>query len=385
MQEGSLNSLELNDITFTRTTEQADSSLSEQLPHSINLNTVPNIAAQVEDESLGQMPQLIADSHFLLQLSENSDEGSSKKRQRLNEEEEEIKKRRKGNYMCNICHQEKKGHMCSKMACTGPSELCKSPWKHTPHGRRARWQNHVVRSGFPNKNAHLSPSLGGSYSSPSPATSPSSDLLQHNLSLPPWHTMSPSLDYMNSTLPTQTSDELDNENVHLDVIIDTDGGIDDLVSVFFALKHTQYSELRAITTVFGNVDAAQAAENVARVVDTFFPKKNIPIFKGSNNPILNLGKRPASWEGHGNEGVGEWLHKVEDENVDHLNRKRNEHAAVALVKMINESPGYYTIIMLGPMTNLAMAVRLDPCIAEKVKGIYFYGGKCFWKRKYYYY
>jgi len=97
------------------------------------------------------------------------------------------KKKRKGLYMCNICHQEKKGYACSKIACSG-SEDCKAPWKHTPHGRRARWQSgRMTPSGSANsspaKKAKKS-SATKSPSSPVSSLSSSSGAVSPHLSSP---------------------------------------------------------------------------------------------------------------------------------------------------------------------------------------------------------
>jgi len=101
-----------------------------------------------------------------------------------------------------------------------------------------------------------------------------------------------------------------------------------------------------------------------------FPGKglSIPIYRGSDGPIISSGKR-IIWEGYGSNGLGDCSFSTPSK----IPRQR-EHAVTALLRMINEKPGTYTMVLLGPMTNLALALRLDPAIATKVKSIIFMGG-----------
>ncbi|KAL6065910.1 putative uridine nucleosidase 1 isoform X1 [Balamuthia mandrillaris] len=159
-----------------------------------------------------------------------------------------------------------------------------------------------------------------------------------------------------------------------ELIIDTDMGIDDAAALMLALYHSDKARVRAITTVFGNVRVAQASENVARVLE-LFPEVNqgpeaIPFFTGAAGPIIGRHEQDKSWPGHGTDGLGDYTSSLPPPS----RTASPVHAVNALVDMINRHPNRFTILMLGPMTNLALAVRMDPSIATKVRSIIFMGG-----------
>jgi len=72
----------------------------------------------------------------------------------------------------------------------------------------------------------------------------------------------------------------------------------------------------------------------------------------------------------GSNGLGDYIQNKSFGN----NYRQQEHAVTALIRLINQKPNVYTLVLLGPMTNLALAVRLDPSIGTKLKSIIFVGG-----------
>lgn len=149
------------------------------------------------------------------------------------------------------------------------------------------------------------------------------------------------------------------------LIIDTDAGVDDAQAIMLALT-TPGVEVEAITTVTGNVHIDLVNPNVLTVLDIF--DADIPVFAGADRPLVSAWK-PAPTEIHGHDGMGDWAQRPQTHRS-----LQSEHAANALVRLINEHPGELTLVTLGPLTNIALAVRLDPELPRKVKDFYFMGG-----------
>jgi purine nucleosidase len=149
------------------------------------------------------------------------------------------------------------------------------------------------------------------------------------------------------------------------LIIDTDAGIDDSQAILMALA-APHARVEAITTVTGNVHVDNVNRNVFTILDIC--KMNIPVFAGADRPLV------AAWGGaiediHGRDGLGDW-----SERPQTMVRLQPLHAALAIVNMVNQAPGEYTLVALGPLTNIALAVRLDPELPRKVRNFVFMGG-----------
>eukprot|EP01089_Gocevia_fonbrunei_P000748 TRINITY_DN10732_c0_g1_i1.p1 TRINITY_DN10732_c0_g1~~TRINITY_DN10732_c0_g1_i1.p1 ORF type:complete len:646 (-),score=100.66 TRINITY_DN10732_c0_g1_i1:67-2004(-) len=359
------------------------------------------------------------------QSQPNSNDSKKRKRNSDDESSQDAKKR-KGLYMCNICHQEKKGHICNKMSCCGGKE-CRAPWKHTPHGRRARWQTSKGKQSNPDDelllpngidlpshpyqaSPHLHPLGMSQYSSGNsmatmaamyqiPLTRDTSENVEYSYTgtssthVSAITELADALAHTDNTLislhhsqqlHSHLTHQHDTGHSHVQqqnqqfqinsnrqqLIIDTDGAVDDVIGILMALTHQDQADLCAITTVFGKIDVSQATENVNRMLDMFAPMKSVPVYKGCEGPIVNFGKRPT-WDAfYGSNGLGDYIFPAA---LPKSNRP-TDHAVATLVKLINQNPGVYSIVILGPMTNLALAVRLDPGIANKVKMIIFMGG-----------
>jgi purine nucleosidase len=150
------------------------------------------------------------------------------------------------------------------------------------------------------------------------------------------------------------------------LIIDTDAGVDDAQAIMMALTHRNVT-VEAITTVTGNVHNDYVVPNVFTVLD-LMGHKNVPVYRGSDQPLV-----PGFWEAetrvHGVDGLGDIPNRKKVKC-----RPEAEPAAVALVRLANEYPGELTLIALGPLTNLALACRLDPLFPGKIKHFTWMGG-----------
>nr|AAH83433.1 Si:dkey-98p3.7 [Danio rerio] len=150
------------------------------------------------------------------------------------------------------------------------------------------------------------------------------------------------------------------------LIIDTDCGIDDALAIIVALAAPNVKVL-GITCCFGNTNVDNVCMNVMRVL-TVCQQTQIPVFKGSAGPLL--GPELPLKDHFGTDGLGGVL-----ENSEEWKQQiQKEHAVHAILRLVNENPGQVSLIALGPLTNLALAVRLDPGLPQKLKDLYVMGG-----------
>ncbi len=149
------------------------------------------------------------------------------------------------------------------------------------------------------------------------------------------------------------------------VIIDTDPGVDDTMAIYFALKAPEL-ELIGLTTIFGNVTTELATTNALRLME-IAGRTDIPVAKGSDNPIAVPYSGAVPFV-HGDDGQG-------NVNLPPPTTKAvDQSAAQFIVDQIMSQPGEVTLIPVGPLTNIALALRLEPRIAQNVKEVVIMGG-----------
>jgi len=149
------------------------------------------------------------------------------------------------------------------------------------------------------------------------------------------------------------------------IIIDTDPGVDDTMAIYFALRSSEIDVI-ALTTIFGNVDVDLATINALRILE-IADRTDIPVIKGSQNPLTRPYSGPVAFV-HGDDGQGNInLDPPKSQAIDGT-------AAQYIVEQIMENPGEITLVPIGPLTNLALALRLEPQIAYKVKEVILMGG-----------
>ncbi|KAL5231005.1 hypothetical protein ABZP36_029781 [Zizania latifolia] len=150
------------------------------------------------------------------------------------------------------------------------------------------------------------------------------------------------------------------------VIIDTDPGIDDAMAIFVALRSPEL-ELLGLTTIFGNVYTTLATRNALHLLEAV-GRSDIPVAEGSHVTIKKATKLRIASFVHGSDGLG-------NQNFPPPTGKPVEQsAATFLVEQANLYPGQVTVVALGPLTNLALAIELDPSFPEKIGQIVILGG-----------
>ena len=154
------------------------------------------------------------------------------------------------------------------------------------------------------------------------------------------------------------------------VIIDTDPGVDDCAAILLALASPEL-QVDALTVIYGNGSMPQCAANARRILNAA-GRTDIPVYPGAARPLL----RPPSegWAAHihGDDALG-GANEPDDASADR-NEVANSWAAVEIARRALRSPGEITVLALGRMTNVALALRIAPEIADALAGVVVMGG-----------
>ncbi|WP_077032890.1 nucleoside hydrolase [Pelomonas sp. KK5] len=151
------------------------------------------------------------------------------------------------------------------------------------------------------------------------------------------------------------------------VIYDTDPGIDDAMALWLLARSPEI-DLRAITTVFGNASVETTTRN-ALVLSTLYGLK-LPVAAGASKAIAAADEGDYPAHVHGDDGLGGMSAVAEP--AKELLDPRPAHQLIC--DMVNAEPGAITLIAVGPFTNLALALRHDPSIVNKVRQVILMGG-----------
>ncbi len=152
------------------------------------------------------------------------------------------------------------------------------------------------------------------------------------------------------------------------LIIDTDLGVDDTIALLMALADPSV-EILAITTTHGNIGVEQVNRNVRQVLE-YTRRSEIPVFPGSALPLFAHPLTPSLLMG--SDGLG----GASVELPAPLMSLQPTVAAVALVEQIHAAAkrGDFSLVMLGPLTNLTLALALDPELPRLVPHLVIMGG-----------
>jgi purine nucleosidase len=145
-------------------------------------------------------------------------------------------------------------------------------------------------------------------------------------------------------------------------LIDTDTASDDAVAIIMALSAPDV-RVSALTTVAGNVGVEQATSNALYTAEIC--GSNVPVFKGAHEPLTRT-HEDAHWF-HGKDGLSDRNYPAP------VRAAEAEHAVDAIIRLIHAEPGL-TLVTLGPLTNVALALARDPTIASKVSRCVVMGG-----------
>ncbi len=149
------------------------------------------------------------------------------------------------------------------------------------------------------------------------------------------------------------------------VILDVDTGVDDALAIMLALRSAELDVL-GITTVSGNVPVGRATANTLLVLDVL-GAPDIPVVAGAGAPLAGGGFTAA--EVHGGDGLGGVT-----ASYPASTRRAGEGATEFLLEMIRRFPGAVTLVAMGPLTNVAVAIRKDRETMQALHGITVMGG-----------
>ena len=145
------------------------------------------------------------------------------------------------------------------------------------------------------------------------------------------------------------------------VLIDCDPGHDDAMAILYAAKHL---DLVAITTVHGNAPLTHTTRN-ALAICTLAGLK-IPVSAGADRPLVQAQLQTQTL--HGKSGIDGAELPAPDRDVT------GEHAALTIIREARRAPGELVLIAVGPMTNVALALRLEPKLPDLLKSFSIMGG-----------
>lgn len=148
------------------------------------------------------------------------------------------------------------------------------------------------------------------------------------------------------------------------IIIDTDVGVDDAMAILLALRSPEL-HVEALTSVFGNVGLPQTTRNCLTVLEVA-GRGDVPVYQGCDRPLLGSQRGPAPV--HGDDGLGNAGFPPP------RGRVAPGHAVDFLRRAVLAAPGEITLVAIGPLTNVALALRLEPGLAQALAGLVVMGG-----------
>jgi len=156
------------------------------------------------------------------------------------------------------------------------------------------------------------------------------------------------------------------------VILDTDPGVDDSMAIALCVAHPDI-DLMALTTVFGNVSVEQSTRNAQYVLDVF-GARNVEVAAGMGVPVVQP-PRPHSESVHGDDGLGNCYDSARTLNPDAAHSRLSTLSGPEyIIEAAKKHPGEITLIAVGPLSNVAKALELEPSLPQLVESLIIMGG-----------
>jgi purine nucleosidase len=147
------------------------------------------------------------------------------------------------------------------------------------------------------------------------------------------------------------------------LLIDTDPGVDDALALLMAFADPHH-ELLGLTIAAGNVGLDHTVANALKLCEV--AGVAVPVFAGCPVPLLHPAADAAYV--HGRDGFGDTGYTPAARAAE------SEHAALAIIRLAREHAGRLLLVTLGPLTNLALALRLDPELPSRIGRVVVMGG-----------
>lgn len=149
------------------------------------------------------------------------------------------------------------------------------------------------------------------------------------------------------------------------IIIDTDPGIDDAIAILLALAAKDELELVALTTVSGNANIDKVTVNACKVLE-IAGRTDVPVYRGCEKPRER--PRVEDDDFHGDDGLGNTRLPKPQKEIE------KEHAVDFLIRKVREEKENITLVPIGPLTNIAQAIKKDPEFVNCVEEVVIMGG-----------
>jgi purine nucleosidase len=147
------------------------------------------------------------------------------------------------------------------------------------------------------------------------------------------------------------------------LLIDTDPGVDDALALLMAFNDPRH-RIVGLTIAAGNVGLRHTVANALKLCEIV--GADVPVFAGCASPLLHPA-RDAAYV-HGQDGFGDTGYAPSTRQAE------AEHAALAILRLSHEHAGRLLLVALGPLTNLALALKLDPTLPQRVARLVVMGG-----------
>ena len=148
------------------------------------------------------------------------------------------------------------------------------------------------------------------------------------------------------------------------VVLDVDTGTDDALALAYAIASPGI-ELVAVTTVAGNVDVEKTTANTLSVLD-WLGAGDVPVHRGASRPLVRPHRDASYFHDEGGLGGARLPTSTRSIGVD--------RGPAALIRLARQRPGELTLVALGPLTNLAIALNVEPRLPEILKSVVIMGG-----------
>jgi inosine-uridine nucleoside N-ribohydrolase len=152
------------------------------------------------------------------------------------------------------------------------------------------------------------------------------------------------------------------------ILIDTDPGIDDAMAIFYALESPEL-DVVGLTSVFGNAHTSVCTSNALKLLE-IAGRSDISVAEGAEAPLAMPYRGPVPFV-HGTDGQGDVFLSPPTASPVPID------AAHCIIQSVLNAPGEITLVALGPLTNIAMAMRLEPTLTTHVAEIVLMGGNAF--------
>jgi inosine-uridine nucleoside N-ribohydrolase len=148
------------------------------------------------------------------------------------------------------------------------------------------------------------------------------------------------------------------------IILDVDTGTDDALALAYAVASPDL-DLIAVTTVAGNVNVEQATANTLAVLD-WLGADEVPVHRGASRPLVRPLSDATSF--HGEDGLGSAQLPRSERDIG------QDRGPAAIIRLARQRPGELTVVAVGPLTNLAIALNVEPQLPKLLRSLIIMGG-----------